>query len=307
MATVYRKRFGFMPNPEVAREIAMLDAQRDCQRIVHLLTAYEFPWDITRSLEVALFYTYGSDTVSRLLDRTREFADHGQKRYDDTRLLIAHFMESGWDGDVGRRALARINETHGHYRIPQDDFLFVLWTFIEFPIRWTARYGWRAMTAHEQAAWFRFWHGIGERMGMTGIPASKLEFDAWVREYRRRHFTPDAASARVAEATLDILRGWLPRPLHGLVAPVVASLLDGEDDFLAAVSLKRAPALLRDGVGGALRGLAGIKRVVALGAYPTLLAGAPNRTYPGNRYQIEDLEPVHLQRREGRLRVVSGD
>lgn len=300
MATIYRKRFGFMPNPAVAREIAALDAQRDCQRIVHLLTAYEFPWDITRSLEIALFYTYGSDTVSTLLDRTREFSDHGQKRYDDTRLLIAHFMESGWDGDFGRRALARINETHGNYRIPQDDFLFVLWTFIEFPIRWAARYGWRAMTAHEQAAWLNFWQGIGERMGLRDIPASKLAFDAFVRDYRARHFVPDAASARVAEATLDILRGWLPRPLHGLVAPVVAGLLDAESDFLAAVAMKPAPAALRHAVEGSLRGLARVKRLVAIGAYPTLLAGAPNRTYPGNRYEIEELQPAHLQRRAAR-------
>lgn len=76
-STSYGKHWGFMPNPQVAREIASLDAQKDCQRIVYLLTAYEFPWDITRSLEVALFYTYGSDTVSALLDRTGEFKDHG--------------------------------------------------------------------------------------------------------------------------------------------------------------------------------------------------------------------------------------
>ena len=29
------------------------------------------------------------------------------------------------------------------------------------------------------------------------------------------------------------------------------------------------------------------------------LADTPNRTYPGNRYSIEQLKPVHLQRVEG--------
>lgn len=296
----YGKHWGFMPNPQVAREIASLDAQKDCQRIVYLLTAYEFPWDITRSLEVALFYTYGSDTVSALLDRTGEFKDHGQKRYDDTRLLIAHFMESGWDGEVGSRALARINKTHGNYRIPQEDFLFVLWTFIEFPLRWTAEFSWRPMTAHEQLAWFNFWSEIGRRMGLVDIPTSKPAFDAYVTRYRQQHFIPAEASARVAEATLHIIRGWLPSPLHGFVAPAVTSLID-EPDFLAAVHLKPAPKWMQVTVKGSLKALARVKRVYALGRYPTLLADAPNRTYPGNRYDIDALEPAHLQRRKERV------
>ena len=95
-APVHRRPFGRAHAASVRREIEALDAQRDCQRIVHLLVAYEFPFDLLRSTEMALFHTYGSRSVSRLLDRTGEFAACGQKRYDDTRLLIAQFIESGW-------------------------------------------------------------------------------------------------------------------------------------------------------------------------------------------------------------------
>jgi hypothetical protein len=152
MSATYQKRFFIRPNPEVAREIAGLDAKQDCQRIVHLLTAYEFPWDFQRALELALFYTYGSASVAKILNATRQFSANGQKRYDDTRLLMTHIMDSGWDGEFGRRALERVNKSHGHYRIATDDFLFVLWTFIEFPIRWTTHFGPRPMTPHEQLA-----------------------------------------------------------------------------------------------------------------------------------------------------------
>lgn len=100
MATTYEKRLGLFHNPAVSREIAGLDAQRDVQRIVHLLSVYEFSWDFARALELALFYTYGSASVSRLLDRTGEFERYGQKRYDDTAILIGHFIESGWEGRV---------------------------------------------------------------------------------------------------------------------------------------------------------------------------------------------------------------
>lgn len=292
----YAKRLGFMPDPEVAKEIARLDAHDDCQRIVHLLTSYEFPWDITRSLELALFYTYGSNRVSRLLDRTGEFRDHGQKRYDDTRLLIAHLMESGWDGDCGRRALARMNESHAHYTIPNDDFLFVLWTFIEFPIRWTSTSAHRPMTDHEQRAWFSFWRGIGERMGLRDVPHTKAALDAFVREYSKVHMVPDPASARVAEATMDILRGWLPDALRPLAAPIVYCLLD-EPAFLAAVGASPSPAALGVVVRGALSALAGVRKVWAIGAYPNRVDDPLDRTYPDHRYRIEDLVPDRLRGR----------
>lgn len=299
MKKTYSKRFGFAPNPEVAAEIANLDALQDCQRIAHLLTAYDFAWDITRSLEVALFYTYGSASVSKLLDRTGEFEKFGQKRYDDTRLLIAHFMESGWDGDVGRRALERMNKTHGNYRIPNEDFLFVLWTFIDFPIQWTAQYSWRAMTAHEQLAWFNFWYGIGERMGLQDIPKSKANFDAFVDTYKQREFYPDAASERVAKATVKIMEDWLPTPMRSSVQGTVAALFDDEL-FLQAVGIEPAPQWRKTLIRQALRQLGMVKRVVAIGRYPDLIEKQPNRTYPGNRYEVEDLQPVHLKRREER-------
>ncbi|MEO6698695.1 MAG: oxygenase MpaB family protein [Paraperlucidibaca sp.] len=295
----YTKRFGFMPNASVAAEIAGLDAQVDCQRIVHLLSAYEFSWDITRALEIALFYTYGSDSVAQLLDKTGEFEQHGQKRYDDTRLLIAHFMDGGWDHGEGARALARMNKTHANYRIPQEDFRFVLWTFMAFPIDWMARYARRAMTTHEQLAWFNFWRGIGQRMGLVDLPVSKATFDEWVRSYCRVHMVPNPASARVAEATVRIMENWLPRVLRGLVSPAVYSLMD-DPRFVAAVGQKRPSSTVSASVRASLKLLGKIRKVWAIGSYPQTVQSTINRTYPGNNYEIEQLQPAHLQRRAAR-------
>src|SRR3990170_1324807 len=105
MPVTYRKRFGLFRNPGVRRELQLLDPVSDHQRMVHLLTAYEFPFDITRALELALFHTYASPRVSGLLARTGQFERHGQQRYDDTSLLISWFMQEGVDGDLGRRAI----------------------------------------------------------------------------------------------------------------------------------------------------------------------------------------------------------
>lgn len=299
MSEPFRKRWGLFPNPEVARTSAALDARQDCQRIVRLMGQYDMAWDMQRALELALFYTYGSDSVSTLLNRTGEFREHGQKRYDDTRLLIGHFLEAGWDSEEGAQALDRINRTHAHYRIPNEDYLFVLWTFIEFPLRWSKVYARRPMTAHEREAGFNFWVEIGRRMGLSDIPPTKAAFDAFIEGYKQRHFKPCAASAQVAQDTLRVGQGWLPWPLKGLVAPVVYSLFDDDALFLAAVGARKPPRWFAALVRGGLRAHGWLRRGTRLGAYPLRLADTPNRTYPGNRYSIEQLKPVHLQRVEG--------
>ncbi len=295
---VYQKHYGIGHNPAVKAEIAQLDAHADCQRIVQLLVRYEFAWDITRALEVALFYTYGSASVSRLLDRTGEFVKFGQKRYDDTRLLIAHFMDSGWDGEVGRAALARMNKTHAHYTIPNDDFLFVLWTFIEFPIRWSVQFGPRVMTPHEQLAWFSFWIEIGHRMGLKQLPDSKSAFDQWVANYCQREFVYSPANQRVAEATLAILKGWLPTVLQCSVGPVIHSFFADDPRFLAAIGAKAPSPVFVRMVQSSLRALNRVRRTVAIGSYPFAVDDAINRTYPGGKYQIAELKPVHLVKAE---------
>jgi hypothetical protein len=298
MTAPYPKRFGVLQNPAVAAEIARLDATRDCQRIAHLLAAYEFGWDFMRATELALFYTYGSASVSRLLDGTGEFRQHGQKRYDDTRLLMAHLIHDGYDGEVGRRALARVNTSHGHYRIPNDDFLFVLWTFIHFPIRWTDEVGPRRLSAHEREGWFRFWVGVGERMNLRDIPPSLAAFDAWVDTYQAREFRPCAASARVAADTLHIIEAWLPAPLRASVGPVVYSFFDDDPAFLAAIGVKAPPPWLRPARRRALRAAAVARRTLALGDYPVTPDSGPNRSYGKGDYAIEELRPHKLKARE---------
>jgi hypothetical protein len=270
-------------------EIASLDAQGDCQRIVHLLAAYEFPFDLLRATELALFHTFGSRSVARLLDRTGEFAARGQKRYDDTRLLIAQFIERGWDDEAGRRSIEQMNRIHSRYRIPNDDYLFVLWTFIEFPLRWTDDYGWRAFTPHERAAWFNFWHRIGNLMKLQDLPATPEAFDEFARGYEARELLHDPANQRMAEATVATMAAWLPWPLRFAVRPVVACLVPTR--LLPAIGFAAPPRWLATLVHGALKLRARVKRFVSLERHPMLLANSRNRSYPGNRYRIESLGP----------------
>ena len=78
-----------MSGSSILDQIRVLDPERDHQRIVFLCTCYEFPFDTTRALEFALFRTFCVPSISALLDRTGEFRDRAQKRYDDTDLMSA--------------------------------------------------------------------------------------------------------------------------------------------------------------------------------------------------------------------------
>lgn len=290
---VYRKRLGLFRNPAIRAEIAALDAGRDCQRIVHLLACYEFPFDISRCLELALFHTYGSVTVSRLLDATGEFRKFGQKRYDDTRLLISHFMEEGYDSEFGRRAIARMNQTHGNFHIPNDDFLFVLSTFVSYPINWLGQHGYRPLTPHEQKAWFNFFKTVGERMGMQDVPQTWGAFQQWVDAYEAKHLVYAESNRKVADATVAIFIGWFPWPLKGVVEPAVCALID--EKLRRAFGYDKPAAWFCGLIDGTLWLRKHVKRVFNIERHPKLIANTLNRTYPGNTYTIEEIRPTHLK------------
>ncbi|TMK90526.1 MAG: DUF2236 domain-containing protein, partial [Actinobacteria bacterium] len=67
-------------------EILRLDPVADHKRITQLVVCYEFPFDTTRSLEMAFFRTDAVPEIGERLDSTQEFARRAQRRYDDTDL-----------------------------------------------------------------------------------------------------------------------------------------------------------------------------------------------------------------------------
>jgi hypothetical protein len=101
----------------IVDEILRLDPERDHQRIVLLTTAYEFPYDISRALELALFRTFAVPSISDLLDHTGEFRLRPQKRYDDTGIILGELLEHGYDSERGRIALRQMNRIHARFAI----------------------------------------------------------------------------------------------------------------------------------------------------------------------------------------------
>ena len=279
---------------------AALDQQAaaTCRRLAGVL----FPWDLTRSLELALLKTFCIPAIAGLLDRTGEFARRPRKRYDDTGLMVAELLRHGPDSTAGQAVIARMNRIHGSYAISNDDFLYVLSTFVAEPIHWLGRYGWRPLDPSEQQALHRFWRRVGERMQLRDIPDTLAAMLAFNGAYERRHFSAGPAQQRLAEATLGMLLADWPAPLRpalrrGLQALpelAVQRSLGWPAAAAPLVGLLRAGLRLRSRLANGWRRLRADERTHFFSERPT-------PSY-GPAFQLEQLGPPPLLSRLNRPR-----
>ncbi|MBZ6091664.1 DUF2236 domain-containing protein [Streptomyces olivaceus] len=208
--------------------IRRLDPYEDASEIYRLSSAYEFPWDFARALELALYRTYAVPSIGRLLAETAEFTERPQKRYDDTALLLDAVVEHGFDSVQGRTAIRRINRMHRSYDIGNDDMRYVLCTFVVTPKRWIDSYAWRRLSRHETVASAVHYRRLGRHMGIKDIPGDYEEFEACLDAYEKTHFAWDRGGRQVSDATLALIASWYPRPLAPLLRTGTLALLDDQ-------------------------------------------------------------------------------
>lgn len=233
------------------REILALDPDKDFLAIYRLTATYEFPWDFTRALELALFRTYAVPSIGWLLAQTAEFTERPQRRYDDTTLLLDAIVEHGFESDTARTAIRRVNQMHRSYDISDDDMRYVLCTFVVVPSRWLDAYGWRPLTHHERRASANYYAALGRHMGIADIPGSFEEFESVLDAYEKARFGWDEGGRAVADSTLDLMASWYPAPLAPAVRGASLALLD--EPLLDAFRFPRPHPRTRRLVQGALR------------------------------------------------------
>lgn len=272
----------------VLAEIESLDPRTDCSRIVYLNSCYDFPFDNARALEFALFRTYAVPTISDLLDRTGEFGCRAQKRYDDTDLILSEIIANGYESPRGKAALRRMNQIHGRFNISNEDYLYVLSTFVYEPIRWNSKYGWRKFTQNEKLAMFWFWFEVGRRMGIQDIPEDYHEFDHFNRDYEARFFQLQPSNQRVGEATVRLFLSWVPAWTRPLGRKVIHAMMD--EPLRRAFGMPSAPLWLERLVVAALKMRQKCLPYLPRRRSPVLRTEIPRDCYPDG-YQIEDLGP----------------
>jgi len=275
---------------ENLKRILTLDPKDDCQEIVYLVGVYEYPWLTRKSLEFALFRTYAVPHTSRILQASGQFSKHGQKRYDDTSLMLAGIAEHGYDSEFGKIAIGRMNELHGRWNIKNDDMRYVLSTFIFEPMRWHEEFGWREPTRHEKLANYYFWVEVGKRMGITELPETMEAFEQFNIEHEKRYFAYDEANRVIGMATIQVFLNWYPRFLHSLVWQGLLALMD--DPLRDAMGFPAANPVFRWLTRTSLKGFGRLLRFLPPRRKPYHFTEQPNRTYPGG-FRVEELGPHH--------------
>jgi hypothetical protein len=268
--------------------VLTLDPVRDHWRIYRLMAQVDFPWDVTRALELALYRTFAVPSIAKILDDSGEFRLRPQKRYDDTALLLAEVLENGYDSARGRAALSRINRIHAPFPIRQEDYRYVLGTFVFVPVRWIDRWGWRPLTEVERLASFHYYRAVGVRMGIRGVPESYEQFEREFDAYERATFAFGEPQARTATATRELFVSWFPRPLAPALRAGVHALLD--DPLREAFGFD-VPGWLPPVVDRGLRGRAVLERHLPPRRRPASTRESRLvRSYPRG-YRVAELGP----------------
>ncbi|MFG2820480.1 oxygenase MpaB family protein [Kitasatospora sp. NPDC048365] len=267
--------------------IRQLDPETEYTEIYRISSQYEFPWDTTQALGFALYRTYAVPSIGRLLAQTGEFTARTQKRYDDTVLILEAVVEHGFDSEQGREAVRRMNRMHRRYEITNEDFVYVLSTFVVVPKRWLDEFGWRPYSPVEVRASVNYYRELGRRMGLRDVPETYQEFERLLDGYERAHFAFDRGGRDVSDATLDLTASWYPRPLGAAMRYASLCLLD--DPLREAFGYPRPPAALRFAARAGMRLRGRFVRLLPPRRRPSLARdGRQVRGYP-NGYRISEL------------------
>jgi hypothetical protein len=226
------------PAPEVD-----LDPVADWLRIYQSVALQEFPSDMRIGLNLAFYRTFAVPGIAHLLDHTGEMAARPAKRSYDTALVIYELITAGFDSERGRKMSRLLNHAHKPWPITDEDYLYVLTTFIVVPTRWIEQHGWRPITDGERDATVRFYRELGRRMNLRTMPATYAEASRIFDAYEARHLAPSDEGQRLMDATLVLFANRIPKPARAHTAAIVSALIN-DQNLTTALGLPRPkPAL----------------------------------------------------------------
>ncbi len=283
-----------MADSSTLQKINALDPDKDYWEIARLSAFYEFPWDNTRALELALFRTFAVPSISAILYKTREFEKRTQKRYDDTDLILSEILENGIDSDRARAAIEKMNFIHSHFNISDEDYLYVLSTFVFEPERWIKKYGYRKLTDNELKSSFKVWQELGGLMGIKNIPATKAELEQFNIDYERKNFVEAESNKAIALYTENLFLSWmLPKQLYGFGRPFLHAIMD--EPLLHAVGFGKPNWMIQKMVDTsmALRKIA--VSILPKRTKPVLRTRMPRKESYPNGYAVSELGSIQTK------------
>jgi ER-bound oxygenase mpaB/B'/Rubber oxygenase, catalytic domain len=264
-------------------------AERDHEPIMRRMVGLDFVWDYQRSMiDLVFMKGLAAPRIAGMIGGNRYLQARPQKRYDDTAIVMIELVKHGYSSARGTQMIARMNAIHARFGIRQEDYVYVLTSFMFEPIRWNARFGWRRFTEIEKHANYCFWREVGKRMQLTAIPESYAACEQFNEQYERERLQRTASSVGLAAVMFRLLESWVPAVVRPLVRPGLSALVD--DAVLACFDLPPAPRWLKWLVPAVLRLRARALRLWPRRRKPGYYVDKPLRSYV-NGYSVAELGP----------------
>ena len=222
--------------------------------IIKYLQQYEFPFAFEASLAASLYRPYGIPSISRVLAKTKQFADVSvaSKRTADTAVLIVDIGQNPPESEKCCGAISRMNYIHGNYQkaglIKNEDLLYTLALLAWLPVKFIVNYEWRSLTAIEICAAGVFWKSLGDAMNLSYVglksappddgvtPRSKggwqngthflEELLEWADQYERDFMEPDPLNHKAATETEPILLYGIPKMFYSCGRQALSAVMD---------------------------------------------------------------------------------
>ncbi|WP_448547720.1 oxygenase MpaB family protein [Thalassotalea fusca] len=167
------------------------------------------------------------------------------ERLSKTRDFIKTIISSGIDSEQSRATFSHINRVHANLPASNDDFLYVLSTFILEPVRFNRQFSRYQLADDEIDVLLTFWSEVGQRMRITDIPETEGQWHKFQRAYEAKcqAYSPEG-NALAKKSLNQVVKLSLPFGTRFIAKQLITGALSV--NTLAALGLNkpRIPANL---------------------------------------------------------------
>ncbi len=162
-------------------ELERLHPVRDSDRIYHhLASTFRAESRVVETLAINRVATW--ESLGLFLRSTGEAEHNPVGRFFDTYALFANFFEWGERSQRGSAAVARMNQIHGRYYIPNDGMKYVLLNTAFTWLDGIDRIGHRPISQLERTGFFSAHVRLGQAMHIQDLSFDYAEMYAWFRD-----------------------------------------------------------------------------------------------------------------------------
>nr|WP_283461859.1 oxygenase MpaB family protein [Arthrobacter sp. H35-D1] len=211
----------------------------DWEATYRQMVLYDLAADVELGFFLAYYRNFAIPGIAATLHRNGEIIQRPVKRTFDTAIVTYELIACGLNSERGRHMIRLLNRVHRHVPGSNDDFLYVLLTLLDVPIRWARGHAWRAPTLAEEAAATRFYQELGARMNIAAIPATLTEAERFFDHYERVDIAHSPAGVQLMAGTVQVLKSRLPALARPVARTMLSAMFD-DDRLTDALGLHRA-------------------------------------------------------------------